>query len=101
MYCNVLVTRPFNDAFTYKIGANQKVQIGSGESVSFGKKKDQLGSVTEKINNLSGKQKSFKIKEIDKVFENLVISSNIIQYINWISNYTLAPKGLVLKLCPY
>ena len=51
MYCNVLVTRPFNDAFTYKIGAKQKVQIGSVVSVSFGKKDDQLGIVTEKINN--------------------------------------------------
>ena len=98
MYCNVLVTRPFNDAFTYKIGAKQKVQIGSVVSVSFGKKDDQLGIVIEKITNLSGKQKLIKIKEIDKVFENLIISNSIIQYINWISNYTLAPKGLVLKL---
>ena len=47
MYCNILVTKPFDNAFTYKVRNDQKVEIGSIVSVSFGKKKDQIGIVYE------------------------------------------------------
>ena len=29
MYCNVLVTKPFDHTFTYKVGENHNVKIGS------------------------------------------------------------------------
>ena len=45
MYCNVLVTKPFDHTFTYKIKNDQNVKIGSIVSVSFGKKKDQIGII--------------------------------------------------------
>ena len=45
MYCNVLVTKPFDHTFTYKIRNDQNVKIGSLVSVSFGKKKDQIGII--------------------------------------------------------
>ena len=38
MYCNILVTKPFDHTFTYKIKSDQKVKVGSIVSVSFGKK---------------------------------------------------------------
>ena len=97
MYCNVLVTRPFDQTFTYKIKANSKVKLGSVVSVSFGKKKDQLGVVFELIENIQTKH-TFKIKEIDYIYEDIFLNENILKYIDWISDYTLSPKGLVLKL---
>ena len=39
MYCNVLVTKPFDHTFTYKIRDEQIVKIGSIVQVPFGKKK--------------------------------------------------------------
>ena len=39
MYCNILVTKPFDHTFTYKVGNNQDVKPGSIVNVSFGKKK--------------------------------------------------------------
>ena len=53
MYCNVLVTRPFDQAFTYKAKAKQIVKVGSVVSVSFGRKKDQIGIIC----SISNKQK--------------------------------------------
>jgi len=97
MYCNILVTKPFDQVFTYKTKLNQKVKIGNIVSVSFGKKKDQIGVVYELLGNRI-KKDSFKIKEIDFVYEEKILNLNILKFINWISDYTLAPKGLVLKL---
>ena len=51
MYCNVLVTRPFEHTFTYKIRNDQNVKTGSIVSVSFGKKKDQIGMIYELCGN--------------------------------------------------
>ena len=97
MYCNVIVTRPFDHAFTYRIKNNQKVKIGSVVSVPFGKKKDQLGMVYELINQ-PDKRETFAIKEIGYIFDKIVLNKNIIQFIKWVSDYTLAPIGLVVKL---
>ena len=36
MYCNIIVNRPFNQAFTYNVG-NLKVKIGHIALVPFGK----------------------------------------------------------------
>ena len=47
MYCNVLVTQPFDNTFTYKIPSNQIVKPGNIVKVPFGKKKDQIGVVYE------------------------------------------------------
>ena len=98
MYCNVLVTRPFDHTFTYKIRNDQNVKIGSIVSVSFGKKKDQIGIIYELCGNQIKKDNSYAIKEIEHVYEGLFLNKNIIKFIDWIADYTLAPKGLVLKL---
>ena len=97
MYCNVLVTRPFDQSFTYKAKAKQIVKVGSVVSVSFGRKKDQIGIIC----SISNKQKEkglYKIKEIDHVFDKIILNKKIIEFLEWIAEYTLAPKGLVLKL---
>ena len=98
MYCNILVTKPFDHTFTYKIRNDQNVKIGSIVSVSFGKTKDQIGIIYRLCGNEIKKNNSYTIKEIDHVYEGVFLNKNIIKFIDWIADYTLAPKGLVLKL---
>ncbi len=98
MYCDVLVTRPFDHTFTYKIRNDQNVKIGSVVSVSFGKKKDQIGIIYGLCGNKIKKNNSYTIKEIDHVYEGVFLNKKIIKFIDWIAYYTLASKGLVLKL---
>ncbi len=98
MYCNVLVTRPFDRHFTYKIQINQKITKGSVVLVPFGKKNDQIGLVSEIFEKTPNKSKKIDIKYIKFIFDNILIDNKILEFINWISHYTLAPKGSVLKL---
>ena len=53
MFCNVIVTRPFDQIFTYKLKKDQILQEGSIVSVPFGKSNNQIGmveSVSKDIN---------------------------------------------------
>ena len=98
MYCNILITKPFNQCFTYKAKINQKVKLGSVVKVSFGKIKEQIGIIYDFQQSIDKDVNQFQIKEIDSVYENLYLNKKIIKLIDWIAEYTLAPKGLVLKL---
>ena len=51
MYCNVLVIKPFDHTFTYRIETDQNVKLGNIVNVPFGKKKDQIGIVYELCSN--------------------------------------------------
>ena len=73
MYCNILVTKPFDHTFTYKIRSDQKVKHGSIVSVSFGKKKDQIGIVYELCGNIIKNNISYEIKEIDHQFFSILL----------------------------
>ena len=97
MFCNVIVTRPFDQVFTYKPKKGQSVKEGSIVRVPFGKKKDQIGMVVELI-EVPKPTKDFVIKEIEVVFNNIIFNKKIIKFIFWISDYTLAPIGSVIKL---
>ena len=98
MYCNILVTKPFDQYFTYKFNIHQKIKRGNLVLVPFGKKNDQIGLVYELIEILPQKVRKLHIKEITSVFKNILLDEKLIQFIDWITDYTLAPKGLVLKL---
>ncbi|SVC88230.1 uncharacterized protein METZ01_LOCUS341084, partial [marine metagenome] len=97
MFCNVIVTRPFDQIFTYKLKKGQSVKEGTIVCVSFGKKKNQIGMVIELVDSPKP-TKDFVIKEIEVVFSDIVFNKKIIKFIRWISDYTLAPIGSVLKL---
>jgi len=49
MFCNVIVTRPFDQVYTYKLKKDQYVKEGTIVSAPFGKKKDQIGMVVKLI----------------------------------------------------
>ena len=98
MYCNILITKPFNHTFTYKLKPHQSVNKGNIVLIPFGKKNDQIGMVYETYNSLPKIARNIRLKEIKLVFVNLCFNKKLIEFIDWISNYTLAPKGMVLKL---
>ena len=60
MYCNVLVTKPFDHTFTYKLKPNQTVTKGSIVLVPFGKKNDQIGMVYEIFETLPKNVRNIK-----------------------------------------
>ena len=73
------------------------------ESDNFNLKADHVKAFFDKdlydiINILPKNAEKFHIKEIISVFENIFLDEKLIKFIDWIANYTLAPKGLVLKL---
>ena len=45
MFCNVIITRPFDQIFTYKLKKGQDVERGSIVSIPFGKSGNQIGMV--------------------------------------------------------
>ena len=97
MFCNVIITRPFDQVFTYKLKKGQIVKEGSIVRVPFGRVKNQIGMVSSLVKNIEI-IRDYKIKEIEIIFDSIILSKNIIQFIYWISDYTLSPVGLVLKL---
>ena len=76
MYCNILVTKPINHTFTYKIKSDQSVKKGSIVLVPFGKKNDQIGMVYETYESLPEDIKNIKLKEIELVFVDLFFNKN-------------------------
>jgi primosomal protein N' (replication factor Y) len=93
-FVNVLLPLPFDKPFTYKT-TSQKIEIGDLVKVSF-RKKDFFGLVVE-VNLPVPEISSDKIKEISQVNEQVKFSKKLIDFIDWIAAYNLAPKGLVLK----
>tara|TARA_B110000116_G_scaffold264429_1_gene272238 strand:+ start:843 stop:2792 length:1950 start_codon:yes stop_codon:yes gene_type:complete len=91
------VNRPFDQTFTYKLKVGQSVKEGSIVVVPFGRSKNQIGMVVSVSKNILPNN-DYKIKEVENVFESIVLSKNIIRFIYWISDYTLSPLGVVLKL---
>ena len=92
MYCNIIVTRPFNHVFTYDVGS-AKVRHGQIVLVPFGKS-TEVGMIFE--TNVS--KPNYQIKKVLKIFDSLCFDKVTIKFIQWINDYTLAPIGSVLKL---
>ena len=55
MFCNIIVTRPFDQYFTYKLKKGQVVKEGAIVRVPFGKTKNQIGMVIETMQKLPEK----------------------------------------------
>ena len=92
MYCNLIVTRPFNQVFTYDIG-NAEVKKGQIAIVSFGKSLE-VGMIVE----IKVSKPNYNIKKVHKILDSICFNKETIDFIYWISDYTLAPIGSVLKL---
>ena len=89
----ILLPNIFNYPFTYE--SDFQLKIGDFVEVPFGKSKS-IGVVWnefEKSNN-----KHFKTKKIIKKLDIPTLKRNIIEFLNWFSDYNIVPKGMALKL---
>ncbi len=92
MYYNIIIARPFDKVFTYKT-EDQSLEVGQVVIVPFGKTME-VGMVLE----VDVKKPEYTIKKIDTRIDNIKLNEKNIKFLKWVSNYTLAPLGSVLKL---
>jgi len=92
MYYNIIVARPFDQVFTYE-SDDQSLEIGQIVIVPFGKARE-VGIVMESSVN----KPDYNIKKIETVIKRIKFSELNIKFLKWVSDYTLAPIGSVLKL---
>lgn len=94
LFVNVLLPLPFDNPFTYK---NSDFELNAGDlvKVSFGNR-HVWGMVTE-VAVAKPDIADAKIKEVLQVNEQLKLDEKIREFIDWIADYNLAKKGLVLK----
>ena len=78
MYCNILVTKPFEKCFTYELRANQKIKRGNIVIIPFGKNKDQIGLVYQISDSLPKEIKKIKIRKVGSIIKNICFSEKLI-----------------------
>ncbi len=90
----VLLPNIFNHPFTYE--SEERAEVGQYVTVPFGKT-NATGVVWDEFEK-GNKKKNFKIKKIKKILDIPKLNPNTIKFLNWFSEYNLAPKGMALKL---
>jgi len=92
MYYNIIIARPFDKLFTYKLD-DQSLEIGQIVIVPFGKVME-VGMVME----IDVNKPDYNIKKIETVISGIQFNEINVKFLKWVSDYTLAPIGSVLKL---
>ncbi len=92
MYYNIIVARPFDKNFTYE-SEDHTLKLGQIVIVPFGKLLE-VGMVME----IDVIKPNYKIKKIHTILKDIKLSEANLKFLKWVSDYTLAPVGSVLKL---
>ncbi len=92
---SVLLPLPFGRGFDYLIEADTPLPLGSYVQVPFGKKQ-LIGVVWS--NETEDKVAFEKLKKVSEVFDFEPMSDAHRKFLNWLSDYTMAPLGSVLKM---
>jgi len=98
MYYKVIVPVPINKEYTYRYSDDLILNKGDVVEVPFGKRKSEVGLVYENIKKNELNYPIKNIKEIISKINNVRLSNRMLKFIEWVSNYTLYPKGLILKM---
>lgn len=93
VYLDILLPLPFDRAFTYK-ACGAVIEVGDIVKVPF-RKKELWGLVVAIAD--SATVESSKIKTIIAKHQTVNFDKKLIEFINRIASYNLAPQGLVLK----
>jgi len=94
VFIDVLLPLPLGNTYTYKVSSSLFLQKGSFVNVPFGGR-SITGIVWEVLKK---KPQIEKIKEVSNILPLTPLSLSLCQFIDWVSRYTLSPKGAVLKL---
>ena len=92
-YLDILLPLPFDRAFTYK-ACEHNVEVGDLVKVPFRKK--ELWGLVVAVSD-SAEVEPLKIKAIIVKHQSINFDAKLIEFINRIASYNLAPHGLVLK----
>ena len=92
MYYNILVARPFDQVFTYE-SDDQTLEVGQIVIVPFGKAME-VGMIMQ----ADVSKPDYTIKKIETIINGIQFNEINIKFLKWVSDYTLAPIGSVLKL---
>lgn len=98
MYCKVIVTLPLKKEFIYLYPKKLNIRKGNLILVPFGQRKEQIGLVSEIISEIKINSKIKNLKEVIRTFNSITLSTSMMSFIEWVSNYTLYPKGLIFKM---
>ncbi len=90
----VLLPNIFNHPFTYD-SSNLDLKTGDYVEVPFGKNK-KIGVVWDEFEKNINKK--FSIKNVSKKLEIPPLNKKTIKFLNWFSEYNMAPRGMSLKL---
>ena len=101
MYCKVIVTLPLKKEFIYLYPKKLNIRKGDLILVPFGQRKEQIGLVSEIISEIKINSKIKNLKEVIRTFNSITLSTSMMSFIEWVSNYTLYPKGLIFKMAHY
>ena len=93
--CQILLPVPFNYGFSYFVPEGLDLKTGDVVKVSFRSK--EIFGVAVGLNQENDIDEK-RIKTIIYVDEKIKFSTNLLEFIDFVAAYNLAPKGLVLKL---
>eukprot|EP01037_Dinobryon_pediforme_P023101 gene23101-24455_t len=94
---SVLVPAPVETAYSYRVPPGMEVAPGSIVVVPLGPRK-VIGTVWDEPEVPGRPVSDNRLREIEHVFEAPPLSSDIRRFVDWISNYYLMPRGMVMRM---
>ena len=94
-YIDVLLAHNVSEEFTYKHETIEKPRVGMIVLAPL-RSGEKIGVIT-KVHNVLNDSK-IKLKFITEISPEYRLNSKMITFLNWVSNYNLIDRGLVLKM---
>ncbi len=94
-YIDVLLAHNVSEEFTYKYETIEKPRVGMIVLAPL-RSGEKIGVIT-KVNSVLNDSK-IKLKFLTEISPEYRLNSKMIKFLNWVSNYNLIDRGLVLKM---
>ncbi len=94
-YIDVLLAHNVSEEFTYKHETIEKPRVGTIVLAPL-RSEEKVGIIT-KVSSVLNDSK-IKLKFIKEISPEYRLNSKMIKFLNWVSNYNLIDRGLVLKM---
>ena len=93
----ILLPLPFDKSFTYQVPLDVDLLPGDYVLIPF-RKNNIIGIVWKDVSFQESQNFSYQLKNIEKKFPFSPMPKNFRQFLEWVSQYTMTPLGLVLKM---
>jgi primosomal protein N' (replication factor Y) (superfamily II helicase) len=101
MFAHIIPAGPFSKPYTYKIPALFQADVTTGSVVQIKLGRQNIWGVVWSVTDhasISAKNKDIEFKEMDAILPLLPISKDMLKFIDFMSDYTMMEKGLILKM---